>query len=244
MLIKLATLVLGPCLLLQGKYVRKTTPLLPEAAGEREGVSGDGVRLRLLIIGDSAAAGVGVKHQDEALAGKLVGLLQKTYTLQWKLIARTGATTLSTFKMLSKLESKSYDVVVLSLGVNDVTGMSGSETWLAQQQRLLDKIKSLYTPRLIIVNGIPPMQLFPALPQPLRWYLGKKAALMSNLLQSHLTKAQDIVFLPLDFANDPGLMASDGFHPGPEAYSVWARSLAQLIQSRKVVTDVLADINE
>ncbi len=231
MLIKAATILLGPLLLLQGKHVRKTTPILPEAKGEREGVCGAGQELRLLILGDSAAAGVGAELQEEALSGKLAALLQKSCRLHWKLIARTGATTASTLKKLSKQDSASYDVVVVSLGVNDVTGMVGSEKWLEQQQGLREKIQSLYSPRLMIINGIPPMHLFPVLPQPLRWYLGKKAASMSGLLQSHIDGLPDVVFMPLDFATDPSLMASDGFHPGPKAYAIWARNLVELILS-------------
>jgi len=245
MLIKAATILLGPLLLLQGKHVRKTTPVLPEAEGEREGLSGVGEHLKLLILGDSAAAGVGAEHQDEALTGKLVALLEKSYRLQWRLIARTGATTASTLKTLNKLESVHYDVVIVSLGVNDVTGLSGSKVWLEQQQRLLEKIQSLYSPRLTIINGIPPMHLFPALPQPLRWYLGKKAAAMSGMLQTRIKEDQDVVFIPLDFASDPALMASDGFHPGPEAYTIWARNLARLILSSEVADPRrLAEHNE
>lgn len=236
MLIKVATILLGPLLMLQGKQVRKTTPVLPEASGERIGQGGEGDSLRLLIIGDSAAAGVGAEHQDDALAGQLASLLQKIYALQWCLIAKTGATTLSTLKKLSKLDSESFDVVVLSLGVNDVTGMVGQQQWLQQQRELIARVKSLYIPRLIIVNGVPPMHLFPALPQPLRWYLGKKARLMSAALQAEIAQDPSVLFNPLDFATDTELMASDGFHPGPAAYSVWAKTLRELIHSRLSVS--------
>lgn len=65
-------LLLGPLLLWQGRRVRATALRLPEAAGPR---TAEGSALRLLIVGDSSAAGVGAAHQDEALAGRLAQAL-------------------------------------------------------------------------------------------------------------------------------------------------------------------------
>ena len=59
----LAKVLLGPVLLAQGIYTRRMTPRLPEAEGERQGEAGSGDVLRLLIVGDSAAAGVGAATQ-------------------------------------------------------------------------------------------------------------------------------------------------------------------------------------
>ena len=63
MWLKLSTLALLPVLFVQGTKVRKNTPRLLEASGERQGIVGKGKPLSLLILGDSAAAGVGVENQ-------------------------------------------------------------------------------------------------------------------------------------------------------------------------------------
>ena len=52
---------LAPLLVAQALRTRRVTPRLPEAAGERSGTQGEGPRLRLLVLGDSAAAGVGAQ---------------------------------------------------------------------------------------------------------------------------------------------------------------------------------------
>ena len=58
-------LALSPLLVAQALRTRARVPRLPEAAGAREGVHGRGAtRLRLLIAGDSSAAGVGVTTQE------------------------------------------------------------------------------------------------------------------------------------------------------------------------------------
>jgi len=83
-----------PIIIAQGRYVKSITPKLPEAAGERSGSSGQGEVLRLLITGDSAAAGVGAENQTQALSGNLVKALSDGYQVDWKLLAKSGHTTL------------------------------------------------------------------------------------------------------------------------------------------------------
>ena len=75
MWLKLSTLALLPVLVFQGVKVRKNTPRLLEASGDREGIIGQGQPLSLLILGDSAAAGVGVESQSEALSGAILQAL-------------------------------------------------------------------------------------------------------------------------------------------------------------------------
>ena len=66
-----AKLALGPLLLWQAQHVRRTTPRLPVAGGALAGEIGTGARLRLLVVGESTAVGVGAAHHGEALAGEL-----------------------------------------------------------------------------------------------------------------------------------------------------------------------------
>ncbi len=79
MLLKAATIALIPALVIQGNRVKKKTLRLPEPAGEREGLIGQGKPLSILIVGDSAAAGVGVDHQEDALTGAILSQLQQDY---------------------------------------------------------------------------------------------------------------------------------------------------------------------
>ncbi|MDH3952646.1 MAG: SGNH/GDSL hydrolase family protein, partial [Gammaproteobacteria bacterium] len=59
----------------QGIWTNLRVPTLPEPPGAREGSAGKGPPLKLLVVGDSAAAGVGVSRQDEALLGQVVSRL-------------------------------------------------------------------------------------------------------------------------------------------------------------------------
>ncbi len=90
MLDSLQLIALAPILLWQGRKVRQRTLRLPEAGGARTGSLGQGLPLRVLLLGDSAAAGVGVGRQEEALAGQLAAQLSSEYQVAWQLLAESG----------------------------------------------------------------------------------------------------------------------------------------------------------
>ncbi len=205
--------------------------MLPEPPGDRQGSRGSGPDLRLLVIGDSAAAGVGAAHQDEALLGRLVAGLSRTRSIHWRLEAQTGATTRSTLTRLANISLLSADIVVTSLGVNDVTSGIVLGKWIDQQSRLRTMLRERFGARLIVVSGLPPMHLFPALPQPLRWHLGLRALQFNEALSKQIVTEPGSVFIAHDIAGDASSMASDGFHPGPRIYSRWAEKIVGQVLS-------------
>ena len=221
------TLAFAPVLLAQALHVRRVTPRLPEADGAREGEHGNGPPLRLLILGDSAAAGVGATHQGEALSGQLVERLAPHFTVQWRLLATSGDRTRDARRRLAAAPW-TPDVVLTSLGVNDVTGLRRAAVFLAEQRALADELRALGA-RLLLVSGLPPMHSFPALPQPLRWALGTQARRFDAQLAAWCATHTDCRHLPLGDLSDLGMMASDGFHPGPPVYAHWAGVAAQEI---------------
>jgi lysophospholipase L1-like esterase len=222
-------LALGPVFWLQGKYVRKVTPKLPEPKGLREGVSGQGPVLRLLIAGDSAAAGVGAGTQDAALCGQLVLRLSQQFTVHWQLKAATGLDSPGLETMLDTVTSQPLDVVVLSIGVNDVTNLMSPSSWVRWQERLAEIILSRHSPKLLIHSAVPPMHGFSALPQPLRWFMGNWAKEMNRRLDLSM-KGETRKFFrwPVHRAVSEGL-ATDGFHPGAPGYAAWAQGLSEFI---------------
>ncbi len=130
-------LLLGPVLLLQGKWVRFKTPSLPEPVKVQSGVVGQGKTLRLLLLGDSSAAGVGAPTAEQSLLGQLLAQLSKNHRVHYRLLAKTGQTTAAVLSELSKQQAETFDVVVTALGVNDVTSQVPVNNWLQQQKQLI-----------------------------------------------------------------------------------------------------------
>ncbi len=218
-----------PILAIQGFAVRRNAQFLPEPTGPRQGCAGRGPRLRLLITGDSSAAGVGAGTQGQALSGQLVGQLAKRYTVEWRLEAATGHTTQNTIERLQGL-SEQFDVAVTALGVNDVTRAVSRQSFEDRQARLLDLLTGPMKARQVIVSAVPQMARFPALPQPLAWFLGQQAARLDHGLQTVAAAYPQVSHLALNLPDDPALAAPDGYHPSPKAYAIWAEQLAQLIR--------------
>ncbi|MGF1757166.1 SGNH/GDSL hydrolase family protein [Photobacterium sagamiensis] len=228
----LALVLMGPVFVVQGLYVRKVTPQLEEATGARSGRCGQGKLLRLLLIGDSAAAGVGVHNQSKALSGNLVGALSEKFQLEWQLLAKSGYTTKDTYDMLIHQPKEHYDVVVASLGVNDVIKTLTTKDWLNHQKALVVFIREHFSCRQIVLTKIPPMEKFPALPPPLRWYLGRKARDFNRHLSHWTTSQDDCELIDINHRLTTEQMATDGFHPGPGIYQFWGQSIAQVIKTR------------
>ena len=228
----LMRLALAPVCLAQGLAVRRQAARLPEAAGPRAGSLGRGPLLRLLILGDSSAAGVGVAHQDDALAGRLSGALAADFTVQWQLHARIGATTASTLDTLRGIDAAPFDAAVVALGVNDVARQVPLRRFLAKQQALAELLRARFGVRRAYLSGVPPMGRFPLLPQPLRGMLGARATRFDAALAETLHGQRQLRHIPLpEEALDPALMAEDGFHPGPAIYRDWAAHLAAAIRT-------------
>ena len=230
----LRTFVLAPVIVPQGLWTNFRVPTLPEPPGARQGKAGKGPRLRLLIVGDSAAAGVGVSRQDDALLGQVVARLSTRFRIEFDLQAKTGFTTADIVRRLDELPARTFEVALTSLGVNDVLALTGRSTWLRRQQQLRRVLREKFGVRLIIVSGLPPVHSFPALPQPLRWHLGSRATEFNEAIAEAVADEPDVRLIDLRFEADIGMMASDGFHPGAPIYSEWAERAASCILSRDV----------
>jgi lysophospholipase L1-like esterase len=205
---------------------------LPEAEGPRQGrAKNDALpKISILIIGDSSAAGVGVSHQDDALSGQLSLKLKGELNVSWQLIAQTGAQTQYMVDMLSAAQIKTpIDIVITSLGVNDVTSLQSSKNWLDAQGKLHNYCFSTLHAKHIIVSGMPPLHRFPLLPQPLRWILGCRAKQFDKLQLHKLEKQAHISHQSLPFGLGANALAIDGFHPSAIAYKEWAGSLHERV---------------
>lgn len=229
MLHQLALCVLAPLLYWQGRHVRRVTPILPEAAGLRHGNSGQGTPLRLMILGDSAAAGVGVDEQQQALSGILSHILAQHHQLSWRLHAHSGYRLADVLAHCHQQKYTPIDAVVISVGVNDVSALCSQRRWLRQWQALITLLQQQNPTSHIYASAIPPMGWFPALPQPLRWWLGAHAATLNRRLQHLLAKHPNVHYLQPPYPKSLSLMASDGFHPGAQAYRLWGEYTAKAI---------------
>jgi lysophospholipase L1-like esterase len=231
----LLKVALGPVLLAQGRWTRRRTPRLPEAQGERQGRCGEGALLRLLIVGDSSAAGVGVAHQEQALAGHLARELSQEAgprCVAWQLVARSGATTAQALELLRERRPGPADLAVAVLGVNDVVDQVPTARALQARAALTDWLRREAGVRHVVHAALPPMHRFPALPQPLRAVMGLDARRHDRALKQWCERRDDVSYAWMGVNLTREVMAHDGFHPAEPVYRHCGQALARHIAGR------------
>jgi lysophospholipase L1-like esterase len=226
-----AKLVLSPVLVAQALATRARLPRLPEAAGAREGEVGRGRPLRLLMLGDSSAAGVGVERQSRALAGVLPAVLSQLggVKVRWRLLAKSGITSAQCLEMLEADGPFEAEVAVVVLGVNDVVDQVPSQRAVAAREAIANRLRNAHGVAHVVFAPLPPVHRFPGLPQPLRWVAGRDASRHDAAVAQWAATRQDVSHVPIDLPLNAGVMAADGFHPGEAVYRVCGTVLAEHI---------------
>lgn len=219
-----------PVLALQGLACYRRTRCLPFPDGPRGGQAGTGPALRLMILGDSSAAGVGVAHQDQALSGHLVRSLAPDYALDWRLEAEIGADTGRVLGWLEAMPPARYDVVLTALGVNDITHRVSRARWLAQTAAMIETLSTKFGTRLIILSAVPPIADFPLLPNPLRWVLAVQGRRFNRALFRLAAGYPNVRVIGGDIRLCRAVMSPDGYHPGAPVYAAWADRAARVIR--------------
>ena len=229
----LTTALLSPVLLYQGKRARRITPRLPEADGSTSGHYGEGKpEIRLLVLGESTAAGVGVTSHEQGLASQLALQLHERsgQTVCWHTFGVNGIRLGQLNQALTNVELPAADVVLLSMGVNDTTGFTPRYRFRQQLLALRALLAQRY-PQSLCLLSVPPMHLFTALPVPLRHIMGWRARQLDRVYEQLARQAPaEFRYLNYPALTDTSLLASDGYHPGERGYRAIAEALAESIR--------------
>jgi len=221
-----------PLLLPQALWVRGTALRLPDAAQPWQGTvacagaTKAGDAFRLLLIGESTVAGVGVDSQADALSGQLAAQLAATLQrpVCWQACGRNGATAADSLAASQALADRRWHAVVIVLGVNDTTHLTPRWRWRQNIRQLVRRF-ALCCDR-VILTGVPPLGRFSALPQPLRGWFGLRAGLLDKDLGA-VARSEGVPHVPFGFPFVPGMLARDGYHPSAEGYRVWAAEIVK-----------------
>jgi len=217
-------------LLTQGLWVARTATRLPPAGGPLGGEAGEGRPLHLLAIGDSIVAGVGVDRTDEALPARLAVALaaEGDFRVSWRAEGRSGARSARVLSLLADLPPTlpDPDLVVVSNGINDATAPPAESRVLEGLCAVVEALERRFPRAAVFQLGLPPLGAFPALPQPLRAVLGRRARALDARLGDWLSTRPRSWHLPFRETPEPAQFAPDGYHPGPAAVAAWAEDLA------------------
>jgi lysophospholipase L1-like esterase len=218
-----------PFVIPQALLLRRTAPRFAGAAGPKEGAVGSGRRVNLIAIGDSIIAGVGAENLADALVGRTAAALAGALDCRVSWLAR-GSIGADSRKVLGELLPELPDTpaafIILSVGVNDATGLATVRRLTRNLDELLSKLSRHSPEAVIAVAGIPPLRGFPLLPQPMRALFGMRGETFDAAIRRVVSGHRRVVHVPLDFDPTPDRFSADGFHPSEESYRDFGRLMA------------------
>lgn len=227
-----ATAVLGAQTL-----VARSRDYLPAASApppdtEVPGPDGDRAPLRMIVAGDSTAAGVGASGGATTVGGRLarvaVGAARAPVRLHS--VAVSGARTRDLQRQASRALMLRPHLVLVLIGANDATHLTSRRHIRAGSERAVSRLTSAGAE--VVVGTCPDVGAATALPRPLRDLAGWRSRAVADTQRAAVTAAGGT---PVDLARTTGpafraaprtMLSEDGFHPSDEGYRVWAQVLA------------------
>ncbi|GIL02616.1 MAG: lipase [Alphaproteobacteria bacterium] len=228
----LLTWIALPVYVWQGLGVRRRTRrMAPPANPGHVGHAGAGEPLRLLIVGDSSAAGVGVEAIEQSFAGHLPAMLHAiTGRPVTARIAGMNSATAAHIRdhVVPHIEPRDFHYIALNIGTNDAKNFHSGRRFKRDFGTLLYTLKARFPAATIIWSGVLDMKDMPALPFPLNRILGVRSRLIDHvgrvLCQERGALAPAPEWRPL-----AGNFSADGFHASQDGYREWAANLARYI---------------
>ena len=223
--------IFSPLLWIQGIYLRKIVLRLPtptdDTFGIMEGLNNDS--FKILGIGESPMAGVGIKTNLETLTGLTAKLLNRLMDckVNWQILAQNGLTINNLNQLIEKESPKEADLIIISIGGNDVFNITPPWVWEKNLFRCIKYfVRDGKTP-LILFSPVPCVGRFPAIPNPLRLAFGYWELILQKSLTLVTNSTEDAHLLGDRFPDGEEYFLEDGIHPSELAYKLWSERLAR-----------------
>ncbi|HEX8638676.1 MAG TPA: SGNH/GDSL hydrolase family protein [Pyrinomonadaceae bacterium] len=222
----------APFLYLQSKYVRRKIGRLPDAAGATSGKFGAGNEsTKLLIIGESTAAGVGARTHETALAGQFARFLSGKIgkSVDWHVIGKSGITVAETIvELVPRIPDEKFDYVLVALCGNEVLKLRSPRTFRRDMLRLLDVLQAKNPEATFFITNAPAVRLSPVLPHPIKFILGHLSALHDKNIRQFTAPMNKILYFPQPSEVTEDFFA-DGIHPSEKGYALWSERMIETL---------------
>ena len=188
-------------------------------------VLGSGPPLRYVVIGDSTAAGRGATYANGIAMGTARHLASR-HRVTMVNLAVSGATFDDVVAgQLTDAVRLRPDVVLCSVGANDVTHFTASARITTDVGLIISELTAAGGSPRIVLTGSPQMGAIPRFAQPLRWLAGVETNRVNRAIHlgthSPLVTMAPVVDTGPTFAGDPSLFGPDRFHPTDRGYATW-----------------------
>ena len=217
-------LPLLPILFLQALYTRGKAIKLPDPGPPHSGAYGPSqAPFHLIGFGDSVIAGTGLSKAEQSITSKLGEEIHKKigHSVKWSSYGVNGDKLKDLLARVNSISGNGGNLIVVSVGVNDVTRLTSLKAWRRDLRVLINKLRGRFD-RLLFL-GLPPMEAFPILPFPLRWFLGLRASILNFCLAKETEIFHDVFHFEYHGRPSNGDMLEDGYHPSESACEDFAK---------------------
>jgi lysophospholipase L1-like esterase len=209
-------------------WLRSTVKPAPPATGATTGTVGTTARppLRIAVVGDSTAAGCGVRTHDEGFPGSLAREIaaRTLRPVEWQVAGQFGATARRIRYRLLPQVGEDLDVAVLLAGGNDVMSGRTPGEWRDDLAAIIDGL--LACAGRVVIAGVPPFALFPSIPPVLGRYLSERAAALDQVSRQLCAVLPCATWVTMTEIPPPEYFAADRFHLSAAGYRRWAQVIA------------------
>lgn len=224
-----------PFLYIQGQYTRYRIGRLPDASGDTSGVwEGNGKEIRLLAIGESTVAGVGVSELKDALGGRFAFHLSRETgaTVHWQSLGVSGITVRRTLEeIVPEVPSDPFDLILIALGGNDVFSLNSPVRFRSDMSELIGRLRESSPGAGIVLANVPMVRDAIGMPHPLKYVLAKLAKLQHFNAKGFASEMEDVYYY--DEVKKVGdEFFSDGVHPSGSGYDSWAEDIVRCYLKR------------
>lgn len=232
----LATWLALPVYVWQGLAVRRRTRRMtpPENRGWYRH-EGKGDPFRLLLVGDSSAAGVGVDAIAKSLGGILPAeLARRTGRPVDILVAGMNSATAADIRdhVVPHIGERNFTHVVLNIGANDAKNFHSGRRFCADFGTLLYALKARFPAATIVWSGVLDFEGAPALPSPLNRILGVRSRII-DACGRKLCRERGALAPDPEWRVVRENFSADGFHASEAGYREWAQNLAAFLLDRE-----------
>ena len=210
-------------------WVWATVPRLPAPPEPAGAVAGVAPALRIVGIGDSIIAGVGVRAQPDGLVAQLAArLVRGGREVGWASFGRSGATAPALAPLLLAARHERPDLVLLSCGVNDIVRGQPAAEFAAALEDFYRCALAVWPAARVVHAGIPPLERFPALHGRLGRLLGAHGDACITAARAAAGRA-GALYSAFPWHAGGRDFARDGFHPNEHGCALWADAVAATI---------------
>lgn len=207
----------------------------PAGHGPDDDCGAGSVPIRLVALGDSGMAGVGVERPADTLPVQLAQrVADETHrTVHVVGYARSGARTGDVLTEQLPRTGTRHDVAVVLVGTNDVTHVTPPAVLARRSAELLDALLALGLP--VVLCSLPEFRAMSVLPHPLVDVAAGYANVVRRIQRRAAKRRPGVELVDVraavgqEFVHDRALMSADGFHPSAGGYGRIAAALAPAV---------------